>query len=279
MSSYELAGKSALITGAAGGMGSAIAAAFRREGARVALLDQDAERLEVLTTSLGGPSGEAIGLRADLRDEAETRTAVATALDAFGGMDVLVNNAGILHHVDLAELAAPDWNRVFAVNVRAALLLAQLVSPSMRSRGGGSIVNVASITGHMASPRGAAYSASKAALISLTEQIAVEWGPYQIRCNAVSPGITNVAMRGSVADPARKRQQVEAMVPLGRGAEATDISEAVVFLASARAAYISGVTLLVDGALAPSLLFHSPGAGGQGTAAPFSIATESGACR
>jgi NAD(P)-dependent dehydrogenase (short-subunit alcohol dehydrogenase family) len=179
----RLAGRRALITGAARGIGAEIAAAFHREGAELALVDINIERL---TTT-----GEALGANVygvDLADTEATVEVVSRAIDELGGMEILVNNAGILKMAPLLEIDPADWDLTFAVNVRAMLVTIQLAAKAMIPNGRGTIINMASMGGKVGGPNQAHYAASKAAVISLTQVAAKELGPHGITVNCICPG-------------------------------------------------------------------------------------------
>lgn len=257
----RLAGKTALVTGAGGGLGRVIASSMARDGASLSLVDIDEEELAATSPTIPVDTGQTVLLLpTDLADDAAIHRAVARTHEAFGRIDILVNNAAVARPAPLDLLTARDWDAVMAVNLRAAFLLSQAVGRLMIRQGGGAIINVGSVVGVTPLPGSAAYAVSKAALASLTRQIAVEWGPHNIRCNLVAPGLTTWFMKGLAADSAIKHQQAEA-VPLRRLASPTDVAEAIVYLATDAAAYVSGATLSIDGAYVWSLLAGIPRAG------------------
>ncbi|GGG29586.1 oxidoreductase [Caldovatus sediminis] len=251
----RLQGLACVVTGGAGGIGRAIGAGFAAAGARVALLDRDGAGAEEAAAALRGAGGaEAIGLACDTTDPAAVEAAAAEVAKRLGGADVLVNNAGILRPGPLDALPLADWNQVLAVNLTGYLLCAQAFGRQMRERGRGSMVHVASIAALEPQTNSGAYSASKSAVAMLSRQIAAEWGPWGIRSNAVCPGLVRTPMsRAFYAVPGVEERR-KAMVPLRRIAEPADIADAVLFLASERAAYVNGAELLVDGGLACMLM-------------------------
>lgn len=250
MSWLGLQEKTVVITGAGGGIGQALAQAFAGQGARVVLLDRDLDRAEPLAQSLGGG---AVALACDLADPASVAQAAA-AVEAQGGADVLVNSAAILRPGALADVATADWSAMLAVNLTGYLTAAQAFGRGMRERGRGALVHVASIAGSQPQPLSGAYSASKAATVMMSRQLAAEWGPQGVRSNCVSPGLVLTPMsQAFYADPQVKARR-EAMVPLGRIAAPQDMADAALFLASDRASYVTGQDLVVDGGLSQTLM-------------------------
>lgn len=250
MSWLGLQEKTVVITGAGGGIGQALAQAFAGQGARVVLLDRGLDRAEPLAQSLGGG---AVALACDLADPASVAQAAA-AVEAQGGADVLVNSAAILRPGALADVATADWSAMLAVNLTGYLTAAQAFGRGMRERGRGALVHVASIAGSQPQPLSGAYSASKAATVMMSRQLAAEWGPQGVRSNCVSPGLVLTPMsQAFYADPQVKARR-EAMVPLGRIAAPQDMADAALFLASDRASYVTGQDLVVDGGLSQTLM-------------------------
>lgn len=245
-----LEGKTAVITGAGGGIGQALARAFAGQGVRVVLLDREEERTAPLAAELGQG---AFTIACDL-SQAEEIAAAALKVEAQGGADILVNNAGILRPGPLESVSQADWSAMLAVNLTGYLAAAQAFGKGMIERGQGALVHVASIAGTQPQPASGAYSASKAAILMLSRQLAYEWGPKGVRSNTVSPGLVRTPLSEAFYSDAEVKARREAMVPLRRIAEPKDMAEAALFLASPRAAYISGQDILVDGGLSQSLM-------------------------
>ncbi len=234
----RFAGKVAIVTGGARGIGGASAARLASEGARVLVAD------------LGEPAtlpAGAVFLRTDVTDGGQAEAAVAAALGHWGRLDVLVNNAGIGALGDTTGTGADDWDRVFAVNARAIYLFCHAAIPAMRQGGGGAIVNIASISGMYGDYGMAAYNASKGAAVNYTRSLALDCASDNIRVNAVCPGLVATAMSTpALADPVDREFWFE-RIPLGRAARAEEIAAAVAFLASDDASYMTGAIVPVDG--------------------------------
>ncbi len=239
----SLAGKIAAVTGAASGIGAAAAATLAAAGARVALLDRD---LEGVTRTASGIAG-ALALACDVADAASVAAALAAIPRAFGGLDILVNNAGVESVWTVERMPEEEWDRVLAVNLKGAMLCTRAAIPAMRARGGGAIVNVASVAGKRISfSGGASYTASKAGLLGFTRHAAFELGIDRIRVNAVCPGPTLTPMIFRNLDQAQ-RDRVAATVPLGRWVQPDDIARAILFFAGAESAMCTGTSLDIDG--------------------------------
>ena len=244
----RLAQKAALVTGASSGIGRACALAFTREGARVSLVARRRERLQQVCD---GASGNAIAVAADLSATADIARAVHETLKAFGRIDVLVNNAGILLPGTAESHSEEEWQRTFDVNLRAAWLLSRAVLPHMRDVGGGSIINMASVLGLAGAKNRLAYAASKGALVMLTRCMAVDHASENIRVNCICPGFVETeltdGMLAQSADPAAERQRRVRLHPLGRLGKPEDVAALAVYLASEESAWVTGAAIPVDG--------------------------------
>jgi meso-butanediol dehydrogenase / (S,S)-butanediol dehydrogenase / diacetyl reductase len=235
----------ALVTGAARGIGLAITRRFLAEGWSVALLDIDANTLAATETALALPD-RVLAIVADVADESQVQAAVARLAQRFGRLDALVNNAGIAIFKPMLETRTEDWDRVMAVNLRGPFLCSQACAPLMLKGGGGSIVNIASISGLRASTLRTAYGTSKAGVIHLTRQQAAELGNLGIRANVVAPGPVDTAMAKAVHTP-DIRAAYHDDIPLNRYGTEAEIAAAVWFLCSPEASYVNGQTIAVDG--------------------------------
>jgi NAD(P)-dependent dehydrogenase (short-subunit alcohol dehydrogenase family) len=242
----------AVVTGAGNGIGAVIARNAVKEGYRVAAWDVDAAAVEAVAADLGGACVPSV---VDVTDEESVAAAVA-ALPVAPAL--LVNNAGIARFGPLLTLAAAEWRAAVEVNLTGTFLVGRAVAARMIEAGGGAIVNMASINGLAAAPNAGAYTASKAGIVMLTEHMAIEWSPSGVRVNCIAPGLINAGMSDAVnADPEVRRLR-ESRVPQGRLGTADDIADAVLFLASAKASYISGQTIAVDGGISKGALASLP---------------------
>ncbi|MBX3611412.1 MAG: SDR family oxidoreductase [Hydrogenophaga sp.] len=239
----------ALVTGAARGIGLATARLFLERAWRVALIDIDEATLASAEAALRdegiGPN-RAIAVPADVSHPQQVEACVQRTREHFGRIDALVNNAGVAVFKPIGETTFHEWRHVMATNLDGAFLMTQAVVPVMLDDGGGAIVNIASISGLRASTLRVAYGTSKAALIHLTKQQAVEYGNAGVRVNAVAPGPVETAMAAAVHTPAIRADYHDA-IPLARYGSEREIAEAVVFLCSPAASYINGQTLAADG--------------------------------
>ena len=232
-----------LITGAARGIGLATTRAFLAEGWTVAMLDVDAETLGAAQSSLGA-TDRTDAIVADVASRTDTAEAVRRTVERFGRLDALVNNAGVAVFKPFLETTPDEWQRVIDVNLTGAFLLSQAAVRAMTE--GGAVVNIASISGMRASTLRTAYGTSKAAIMHLTRQMAAELGERRIRVNCVAPGPVDTAMAKAVHSPEIRADYHDA-IPLGRYGLETEIAEAIVWLCSDRASYVTGQTLGVDG--------------------------------
>jgi NAD(P)-dependent dehydrogenase (short-subunit alcohol dehydrogenase family) len=245
-----LEGRVALVTGATSGIGRATALRFAQAGARVAIVGRRAEALEKVSAEIAEQGGEAFTVRADVTMEADARRVVSETSERFGSLDVLVNAAGIISNGTIETTSLEDWDAMINVNLRAVFYLMQLALPHLERRPG-NIVNVSSVTGVRAFPGVLAYCVSKAGVDQLTRCAALELAARGVRVNAVNPGVvvTDIHRRGGMEEEAyaafleRSRQTH----PLGRVGGADEVAELILFLASDRASWITGVTYSIDG--------------------------------
>jgi NAD(P)-dependent dehydrogenase (short-subunit alcohol dehydrogenase family) len=245
-----LAGKSAIVTGATRGIGRAIAIAFVEAGARhVIAVGRSKHALD----DLAARSDAIEPLCADLALEKDVDGVVDAARRIEGGLDILVNNAGIGWSRRSSRLDANQLDEIYAINVRAATLLACAVATDMAERGGGSIINVTSITSIAGAPFSSAYAATKGALTALTRSLAAEWGPKGVRVNDLSPGVIDTDIWAGARNDDNLRRFIDQQVPLRRWGVPTDVTGPAVFLASDAAAYVTGHTLVVDGGMSRSI--------------------------
>ena len=244
----RFAEKVVLVTGAGAGIGRASALLLAADGARVVVADRSAERGETVVGEIVGAGGDALFARADVADPDDIARAVAVAVDDFGRLDLVHANAGVnLSGTDLADEGVADIERAVRVNLLGMVYTCRAAIPAMAESGGGAIVMTASRTGIRAQAKIAVYSATKAAVINLAESLALECAPRGIRVNAVAPGITKTEFFRAVDPASPFHRYYEALIPLRRWGAPRDIANAVAFLLSDDAAWITGVTLPVDG--------------------------------
>ncbi len=239
-----LTGMTALVTGGGRGLGAAISERLARAGARVALVGRNHNSLAAWAERL---PHDPIVVPADLSDPDVRTNVLDPVLRELGSLDVLVNNAGVVHFGASDSLTAQDVDALLAINVRAPLLLAGAVAAHMAGRGGGSIVNISSGLGEIGSANGSLYAASKGALDAFTRALAAEWGPRQVRVNAVRAGLIRSESAAFLTENEHLRRRYEQRVPLRRLAENQDVADAVLFLASPASAFITAQVLNVDG--------------------------------
>lgn len=245
--SLAITGQVAVVTGAARGIGFAIAQALGQCGARVAIADLDGTAASTAAGQLRELGIEAIGVAVDVADEGQVLAMVDTVEEALGGVDILVNNAGIVSTGPLLDVSAAEWNRVMAIDLTSVFFCAKAVLPGMMVRRAGRIINIASVAGKRGGGLlgNSCYAAAKGGVIALTKGLAREAGPFNITANAITPALTDTEMTRALAPEARAR--VLADMPLGRAGSPRDIAAAVCFLASGAASFITGEIMDVDG--------------------------------
>ena len=239
-----LAGKTAIVTGAANGIGAAITTRLSAEGANVVVCDVNLEAAEAHASTLA--KGRALVAKADVTNATEVSAMVEKALAAFGGVDILVNNAGLTRDMRITKMSEADWDIVVDVILKGAFLCTRAVLPHMSEQKWGRIVNISS-RAHLGNPGQANYSAAKAGLIGFTRALSLEAGRNFVTVNAVAPGMINTAMVRSLPHWSAIRENAEKTTPIPRIGEPEDIADAVAFLVSERASYISGEVLHVTG--------------------------------
>jgi acetoin reductase-like protein len=254
----KLAGKVAMVTGAGRGIGRAIALRLAAEGAHVLVAELDPATGAETASAIAAKGGKVRFVATDVAHPEESQAAVATALETFGRLDVLVNNAGVVRSRPLLAITEADWDRTFSVNARGLFFCLQAAGRELARCGGGSIVNIASIAGRWGRPMLADYAASKAAVISLTQSAALALAPQRVRVNAVCPGVVDTPMWAQIdrewgeavgAKPAEVLAGRVAAIPLGRIQTPEDVAGLVAFLASDEGAYITGQAINVCGGL------------------------------
>lgn len=248
----RLAGKRAIITGAGSGIGRASALLFAREGAAVAVADLDMTRAEDCVAAIRMSGGRAIAVGVEVADPASVEAMVGQAERAFGGLDVLFNNAGLVLAQDEGPVETPlaAWQRTLAVNLTGVFLCCKYAIPALLRAGGGSIVNMASMVAHVGSavPQ-VAYAATKGGVVALSREIAVQYARQGIRVNALSPGPVETPLTQAFFDTEAKLERRRVHMPLGRFGQAEEVARAALFLASEESSYITASSLLVDGGI------------------------------
>lgn len=247
--SFRLDGAAALITGAGAGIGRAAALALAEAGAMVAVTDIDTAAAAAVAGEIDEAGGKARAWTLDVADEAEIIRTVGQVAAAFGRLDVLVNNAGAAKRVPTVELDTADWRRVLDINLTAAMVASREAAKHMLRRGGGRIVNVASIMGLSGGGLypNAAYHATKGALVNLTRALAAEWAAHGIRVNAVAPTFLKTRLTEKLREDPAMVAAIEARTPMGRFAEPHEVSPGILYLASSASAMVTGHTLAIDG--------------------------------
>ena len=253
----RLAGKNAVVTGAASGIGRETALRFAEEGAAVVCADRDGAGAAAVSASIVANGGTALAVNADITSEQDVARLVEESLTAYGRIEVLVNNAGVTILGGVAELSEADWQREIDINLSGAFRVSKAFWPHFAEAGGGVILSTASIAGVIAAPQDAAYVASKAGLIMLTRCMALDGAKAGIRANCICPGFVDTPMfegfLAEQADPESALARAAGRTPLGRIGTPRDIADGFVYLASDDAAWITGTALVIDGGLTAGL--------------------------
>ena len=249
----RLEGRKSIVTGGGAGIGEAIARAFVREGARVAVADVDQESGQAVADALRSEGATAHYVKADVSDSAAVKSMVEEAAGLLDGLDTLVNNAGYGRAGKLLETEEDDWDRMIDVNLKGTYLVSKFALPHLLASGGGCIVNMGSVAGVVGIRDRTAYCASKGGIISLTRAIAVDYVDQGLRCNSISPGTVDTPWVGRMVaqfpDPEATRGQMVARQPMGRLGQPWEIAEAAVYLASDQSGFVTGSNLVIDGGL------------------------------
>ena len=248
---FSLKGRVAIVTGASRGLGKEAAEALAEAGASVVLAARRAQWLEPTAKEFEDRGFEILACTCDIADEAQVRSAAAQALERFGRIDILINNAGVSWGASFEEASVESWNKVLATNVIGTELMTRAVLPAMRKQGYGKIVNVASVMGLVGVPKdileASSYTASKGAIIALTRELAVNYAPQGIRVNAIAPGFFPTRLASAVID--RAGEHIRAVTPLGRVGEEGELKGAILFLSAPASDYITGQVLAIDGGM------------------------------
>ncbi len=247
-----------VVTGAASGIGAAIASSLARVGARVALLDRDLAGAQRVASEITPQAEDVLAVHCDIADEDSVQAAADRVRAELGSCHALINNAGLLRAAALSAVSLADWNHVLSVNLTGYLLCARVFAQSMREAGQGSIVNVASVSGLFPQTGSGSYSASKAGVLLMSRQMAVEWGPEGIRSNAICPGMIRTALSASFYEEPGLEARRAAVTASRRIGEPQDIADVALFLASPRSAYVNGAEISVDGGMTSMLMDMVP---------------------
>lgn len=248
----RLAGKVALITGGGTGIGRATALAFAREAAKVAVVGRRLEKLLEVVKELKAAGGDAIAVSCDVSRAADVQGAVRKTVETFGKLNVVVNNAGVLHVSTIEEIPEDEWDRLIDANLKGPFLMCRAALPEFRKAGGGAIVNVGSVLGLVAMKKRAAYCASKGGVTLLTKAIAIDHGHENIRANCICPSIVEtelVSQLFNTPDGDRVKRERLATIPLGRMGRPADIADLAVYLASDESSWLTGAAIPIDGGL------------------------------
>jgi meso-butanediol dehydrogenase/(S,S)-butanediol dehydrogenase/diacetyl reductase len=249
----KLKDKVAIVTGAGSGIGKATAEVFAEEGAKVVVADWNKSSGEQTAATIRGAGREATFCHVDVSRAVDVENMVGTAVQRYGHLDVLVNDAAIQILARLVETKEEDWDRLHSINLKGVFLGCKYAIPAMILNGGGTIVNIASVLGFVGDPDLAAYCAAKGGVIALTKVVALTYGSQRVRVNCIAPGDVETPLVADyfnkVADPALLRQEVYSKYALGRIADPREIAKAAAFLASDESSFITGGTLVVDGGL------------------------------
>jgi NAD(P)-dependent dehydrogenase (short-subunit alcohol dehydrogenase family) len=248
-------GKAVLVTGAGMGIGAAVAAAFAAEGAAVGLLDPNEDALGETVATITAAGGRAVAIPGDVSKAEAAERAVRQVVSDFGSLDVLVNNAGVVRYGELPRFPEEDWDYVLDINLKGMYQTCRFAIPEFRRRGGGAIVNVASVQAYWSHQGAVAYSASKGGIVAFTRALALDHARENIRVNAVAPGtvltpmVRDAAQRSNPDDPDAALAEFAQTHPIGRLIQPEEVASVVLFLASDRAGVVTGITMPVDGGL------------------------------
>jgi NAD(P)-dependent dehydrogenase (short-subunit alcohol dehydrogenase family) len=247
---FDLTGKVALVTGGSRGIGRAVAIALAGAGAQVVINGRDPATLDAVREEIESAGGSAIVLPADVTDRDAVRAMVGAALETIGSLDIVVNNAGgTAFMLPLVDLRFEGWAKVMRLNADSVVHVCQAVAPHLLERGSGSVINVASVGALGGTPALSPYGAAKAAVLSLTRSLAMEWGPAGVRVNALCPGWTATDLNRNLWEDEETSRAMTATIPMRRWGRADEMAGAAVFLASDASSYLTGQAIVVDGGL------------------------------
>jgi len=255
---FNFKGQVTVVTGAASGIGRAVAFAFAKAGSRVVVMDRNAEGLEAVAVDIRAAGGQVLVRVCDITDPDSIQEAARASEDTFGPCDVLVNNAGVQILGKIVDISLAEWNQILAINLTGGLLCSLAFGAQMRKQKRGSIVHVSSIGADHPSPLAASYSVAKAGVVMLSRQLAIEWAADGIRSNAVKPGMIRTGLTEKAYLSPGVEERRKAVIPAGRIGLPEDVADAVLFLASDHASYITGQELVIDGGFERKLVSFIP---------------------
>jgi NAD(P)-dependent dehydrogenase (short-subunit alcohol dehydrogenase family) len=255
----RLKNRVAIVTGAGGGIGRAIAIRFSEEGALVVVNGRHEENITSVADEITEKGHKAIHMKADVSNSSAVKNMVNTIFEKFGKIDILVNNAAVLASSPIESINEEDWDKVMSTNLKSVFLCSKIVGQEMIKAMNGNIINIASIAAHQPYPLGGAYSTSKAGIFMFTKQLAIEWAKHNIRVNGISPGLIRTPMTETQYQHQETHEKRIQLVPLGRIGTPEDIANTAVFLASDESSYITGQSILVDGGLMDTICQYIPG--------------------
>ncbi|NOX61046.1 MAG: glucose 1-dehydrogenase [Chloroflexi bacterium] len=244
---FDLSGRVAIVTGGCSGIGRAMAAGLARYGARVALAGRTLSKCEAVANELHSAGADALALQTDVSRPEQAQQMVARTVEHWGRLDILINNAAVSQGVPALDMTVEEWRRVMAIDLDGAFYCCQAAGRVMKEMGGGSIINITSLSGLLGYANQAAYAAAKGGLTMLTRALAVEWAPHGIRVNAIAPTWFYTPMSKHILDDPEKLAEKVKSIPLGRVGQDDDIVGAAIFLASDASKYVTGHILSVDG--------------------------------
>jgi NAD(P)-dependent dehydrogenase (short-subunit alcohol dehydrogenase family) len=244
---FDISGRVALVTGGTSGLGKAIALGMAEAGARVFAGSSDAGKVSDAAEALTAINPENAALTLDVADPGSVNAAVGQIVETAGRLDIVVNAAGITARSEAIDMSLEDWERVLKINLTGTFLVCQAAARVMRGQGGGAIVNIASLSSYMGWSLVASYGASKAAVVQLTETLAIEWAPYNIRVNGIAPGVFPTPLNRALIEGTPRGAWFKNHTPMLRFGEPEELVGAAIYLASPAASYVTGHTLAVDG--------------------------------
>lgn len=243
----QLSGKVAVVTGGGGGFGREISLTLARSGALLAIGDNDSAKAEEVAHQARATGNDAVAFEVDVTKVDQVKAMIGKVTEKFGGVDILINNAGVMLGKPAFEVTEADWMRVMDINLKGSFFAAQAAGREMVRRGGGNIVNIASVNALIAEINTAVYSISKTGLVALTRNLAREWAAYNIRVNAVAPGYARTPLTESLMQQEKVVSSILKRIPLRRLCTAGDVAEAVLYLVSDASSYMTGQVIVLDG--------------------------------